>query len=285
MLISDRGLRAELVFPSCWDGKNLDSPNHKSHMAYPDGVDHGKCPPSHPKRMVTLFFEILFNIKQWDNYWTGNQHPFVLSTGDRTGYSFHGDFVNGWVPTVLEKAVNTCGDGIEHVEDCHALTYNPPAERDVCKVSPRVDEEINTWIPQLPGCNPIQEGPKNAVPAPRCAAVSTLSPPKSFSSDLTASHGWGYLGCAVDSLSSRVLPFKRKATKDMTIEKCVEHCSSFGYKVAGLEYTQECYCGNSIDSGKFVADANCGMMCVGDAVQYCGGPQRLSVYKKGAKNN
>ena len=26
------GLRAQVFFPACWDGKNLDSPDHKSHM-------------------------------------------------------------------------------------------------------------------------------------------------------------------------------------------------------------------------------------------------------------
>lgn len=29
------GLRTQLFFPSCWDGVNLDSDNHQSHMAYP----------------------------------------------------------------------------------------------------------------------------------------------------------------------------------------------------------------------------------------------------------
>ena len=29
------GLRAQVYFPSCWDGKNLDSDDHQSHMAYP----------------------------------------------------------------------------------------------------------------------------------------------------------------------------------------------------------------------------------------------------------
>jgi hypothetical protein len=33
---------SSVVFPQCWDGVNLDSPDHKSHMAYPSG---GACPP------------------------------------------------------------------------------------------------------------------------------------------------------------------------------------------------------------------------------------------------
>lgn len=44
------GLRAQIVFPSCWDGKNLDSSDHQSHMAYPVGgfPDTGDCPEDHP---------------------------------------------------------------------------------------------------------------------------------------------------------------------------------------------------------------------------------------------
>ena len=29
------GLRLELMFPSCWDGQNLTSENHKSHIQFP----------------------------------------------------------------------------------------------------------------------------------------------------------------------------------------------------------------------------------------------------------
>lgn len=26
------GIRSNIIFPTCWDGKNLDSPDHKSHV-------------------------------------------------------------------------------------------------------------------------------------------------------------------------------------------------------------------------------------------------------------
>lgn len=39
-----QGLRADLQFQSCWDGINLDSPDHKSHVAYLSDLDNGKCP-------------------------------------------------------------------------------------------------------------------------------------------------------------------------------------------------------------------------------------------------
>jgi hypothetical protein len=268
------------MFPSCWDGKNVDSPDHKSHMAYPDGVDVGKCPPSHPKRLPTLFFEVLYDTVKWESEWDGNQSPFVLSNGDPHGYSYHGDFVNGWDIPVLEESLAKCGGGFEHVEQCKVLTFIPSQERDKCRVSPRVNEEIDGWLPQLPGCNPVQYGPGDAVMPPNCGAPTTLSPPKTYSTDMSGA-GWSYLGCAVDSLRARVMPLERIATNDMNIEKCIAHCDSFGYELAGLEYANECYCGQSIDQDKLVPNANCHMKCIGDNRQHCGGPLRLSVYKKG----
>lgn len=52
------GLRLEVMFPSCWDGKNVDSASHQSHIAYPAGGESGPCPDTHPVRIVTLFYEV-----------------------------------------------------------------------------------------------------------------------------------------------------------------------------------------------------------------------------------
>lgn len=39
LLVQD-ALRMEIMFPSCWDGKSLDSANHQTHVAWPSGVGH-----------------------------------------------------------------------------------------------------------------------------------------------------------------------------------------------------------------------------------------------------
>jgi len=50
---------------SCWDGKNLDSPNHMDHIAHPTGgpatfaVVDGKCPASHPVKIPQVHYEVL----------------------------------------------------------------------------------------------------------------------------------------------------------------------------------------------------------------------------------
>ncbi|KAM0321384.1 hypothetical protein ACHAQA_010148 [Verticillium albo-atrum] len=75
------GLRVQVIFPSCWDGHNLDSPNHKSHVAYPSLVDNGVCPESHPKRFITLFYEVTFQIDDFKERWYNDTPPFVYSNG------------------------------------------------------------------------------------------------------------------------------------------------------------------------------------------------------------
>lgn len=48
--------------PSCWDGKNLDSPNHQDHVAYPTSGPAnflslgGSCPSTHPIRIPQLMY-------------------------------------------------------------------------------------------------------------------------------------------------------------------------------------------------------------------------------------
>ena len=75
------GLRTQIIMPSCWDGKNLDSLDHKSHMAYPSGIDNGVCPDSHPKRFITTFYEVTWSVDEFKDRWYGDQQPFVFSHG------------------------------------------------------------------------------------------------------------------------------------------------------------------------------------------------------------
>jgi len=73
---------------SCWDGVNTDSPDHKSHVAYPvnGSFERGSpCPDSHPVKLPQLFYEVMWDTEQFNDLslWPedGSQ-PFVFSTGD-----------------------------------------------------------------------------------------------------------------------------------------------------------------------------------------------------------
>jgi len=56
------GIRVTTIFPSCWDGKNLDSPDHQSHVAYQSGsaLAGDQCPATHPVRIPQVMYEIMY---------------------------------------------------------------------------------------------------------------------------------------------------------------------------------------------------------------------------------
>jgi len=100
------GIRGEVTFPSCWDGIIYD--DYAPHMAYPgpDGAwESGPCPPSHPFRLPTLFFEAIFKTQDVP-FEAGD--TLVYSFNDTTGYGFHGDFLHGWKEGVMESLLDYC---------------------------------------------------------------------------------------------------------------------------------------------------------------------------------
>ena len=65
----------------------------------------------------------------------------------------------------------------------------------------------------------------------------------------------------------------------MTIQKCIYLCGSNGYTYAGLEYHDECYCGNEPEGGfVWTWQDRCSASCSGDRRQDCGGSSALSIY-------
>jgi hypothetical protein len=89
------GLRLHIVFPACWNGSDLDSANHKSHVAY---AMRGRCPDGYDVALPEIALIYRYPV-------TG-AHAFELSSG--SVYSAHADFFNGWDQDTLETLVNTC---------------------------------------------------------------------------------------------------------------------------------------------------------------------------------
>lgn len=62
------GIRSIITFPTCWDGVNLDSPDHQSHLAYATGSKPndvgptGVCPPSHPVIIPQVMYEVMWDV-------------------------------------------------------------------------------------------------------------------------------------------------------------------------------------------------------------------------------
>ncbi|MEV6036804.1 DUF1996 domain-containing protein [Nonomuraea sp. NPDC052116] len=89
-------LESYLDFPQCWNGRDLDSADHKSHMAYPVA---GACPGTHPVPVPKLRQVIRYPV-------SGDPSHFRLASGG--GFTMHGDFFNAWPAAEMERRVRDC---------------------------------------------------------------------------------------------------------------------------------------------------------------------------------
>ncbi|KAA8614848.1 DUF1996 domain containing protein [Pyrenophora tritici-repentis] len=141
-------------FPSCWDGKNVDSPNHQDHMyntAKEAFAVAGPCPASHPVRMPQVAYETLWDTTQFKDMWpTDGNNPFFLSYKDNKGYGTHADYLFGWKGDALQKAMDDkCM--FQACENGRPLKSQNVQAMNKCTVKPSVQENIDGWLDRLPG--------------------------------------------------------------------------------------------------------------------------------------
>jgi hypothetical protein len=106
----------EVDFPQCWDGKNLDSPDHKSHMHEATGSG---CPTSHPVALPAIAYEIYYDMPADLNRmakWRLASDNYSPADGPG-GYSAHGDYMMGWDVDVMKTFITLCDNASK---DCHA---------------------------------------------------------------------------------------------------------------------------------------------------------------------
>jgi hypothetical protein len=109
-----------IVFPQCWDGRNLDSPDHKSHMSYVVVAAGGSgyaCPASHPVALPEITFNVIYTVQKAN---AALSWRLSSDTYDRSlpgGYSSHGDWFNGWEKEVSDAWAVKC---VQARRDCHA---------------------------------------------------------------------------------------------------------------------------------------------------------------------
>jgi hypothetical protein len=98
-------MQMEVEFPQCWDGKNLDSPDHISHMA----EANGGCPASHPVAIPRITLNLRFKVKTNNEAlnWRLSSDNYAFN-GSNAGYSGHADWVNGWDEGFLKGIVRNC---------------------------------------------------------------------------------------------------------------------------------------------------------------------------------
>lgn len=103
-------LNLAVSFPDCWDGRRLDSPDHRSHLAYATKASSQdtftSCPASHPVPIPSINLEVSYPVN-------GAMPGGELSSGGV--YSGHADFMDGWARGRLESLVAEC---LQRAFDC-----------------------------------------------------------------------------------------------------------------------------------------------------------------------
>lgn len=109
------------------------------------------------------------------------------------------------------------------------------------------------------------------------------------------------LGCYSDNVAGRALPVQLDVGDGgLSVERCTAACAGQGFAIAGVEYGQglefyhlmtvenannisECFCGDALDNdsgpvGGVPELSGCNMLCTGNTLEFCGGPNRLNIY-------
>ncbi|KAL0940159.1 copper radical oxidase [Colletotrichum truncatum] len=144
------------------------------------------------------------------------------------------------------------------------------------------DNSILTGAKPASNCNMLCSGNNTEY----CGGPDRVNIYQSNSKAKTAGiipSGWTAQGCVKDNVQGRALPMPIAVVggpAGMTIEGCVIACLAAGYTVAGVEYAQECWCGNTIQNGGVATlpGDGCNMPCRGNTIETCGGSNRLNVY-------
>lgn len=93
-------LRMRISFPQCWDGINLDSPDHKSHMARVERFNNGmlpyRCPLSHPVVLPHITYTIDYSIPAGSDTRKWRLSSDTYDASKPGGLSMHADWINGW---------------------------------------------------------------------------------------------------------------------------------------------------------------------------------------------
>jgi hypothetical protein len=104
-------VRLAIHFPQCWDGVNLDSPDHKSHMSYPDyrnAPSRSTCPSTHPVPLPQITEIVDYDVRAGANPLLWRLASDMYSASTRGGLSAHADWMNGWDSATMATLVTHC---------------------------------------------------------------------------------------------------------------------------------------------------------------------------------
>jgi Domain of unknown function (DUF1996) len=95
-------------YPQCWDGRNLTSPDGRSHMAYGTYAGGRGCPSTHPVPIPAITFTVKWRVP--NGMTTANWRLSSDVDGAPAGSSGHADWWNGWDLDTKTTWVERCNN-------------------------------------------------------------------------------------------------------------------------------------------------------------------------------
>jgi Domain of unknown function (DUF1996) len=120
-------LEQVIAFPQCWNGRDVDSPDHKSHMAY--GTGSG-CPSTHPVAIPEVSTLIEYKWTE-DMYVQNLRLASDAYSGGAGGFSNHADYFEAWDPATRKLFIDGCDRASA---DCHSHLLGCSSPGDQCKM-------------------------------------------------------------------------------------------------------------------------------------------------------
>lgn len=223
----------------------------------------------------------------------------VNSTGNYNYVGCYSEGTNGRALTAKNVATPTDGGSVEYcMSQCQGFTYFGVEYSNECYCGNTIGAGsalVAGATVDATGCNMVCGGNSSEY----CGGanrlnmyqVNSTAPTPSQSSTPTASPtgpvivktigSYLYQDCYSEGTNGRALTGKTVTGNTITEEVCIAACAGFTY--AGVEYGQECYCGNSLGAGSApVTDGRCSMTCAANSTEICGGPNGLTLYMSNA---
>lgn len=106
-----------IAFPMCWNGVDLDAPDHHSHMAYQSWSEArgAHCADPHPVTLPQVSYNLFFPVTEANAAPDGTSRRWFLASDHYTpsdmhpgGLSVHADWFMAWHPEIVETWTEHC---------------------------------------------------------------------------------------------------------------------------------------------------------------------------------
>jgi hypothetical protein len=115
-------LFAQINTPECWNGTDLDSPDHRSHLAaiiWDGNVGQFSCPATHPYIIPVFTMGVEYSIEPGDDpaLWHLASDHMLPEAIRRAGASFHSDYFEAWTESIRLRWEAACIDKLLNCSD------------------------------------------------------------------------------------------------------------------------------------------------------------------------